>query len=174
MRDHWRSAKITNDWQPNAAGNAQFLLPCVHDMVGLLGHRNLQRPPGLPVAWQLGRQYEMIESADEFFGNSGSMPRVFHDQRRFPRFYLRACADATIYPLEPDAEPMKCVMVTRDVSRGGMGLLHTAQLFPGQRIDLVLNGTINKLLEVVWCRRVAENSYSIGCRFKEIEPAQDQ
>ncbi len=116
----------------------------------------------------------MIESPDDFFDNSGAMPRVFDDQRRFPRFYLRSCADATIFPLQPDAEPLRCVVLTRDVSRGGMGLMHTAQLFPGQRIDLVLNGNIHKTLEVVWCRRAAENSYSVGCRFKETEPAQDQ
>ena len=115
---------------------------------------------------QLGRSPEMIESADDFFGNSGAMPRSFDDQRRFPRFYLRSCADATIYPLQPNLEPIKCVMVTRDISRGGMGLLHTAQLFPGQRLELVLNGNIHKTLEVVWCRRVADNRYIVGCRFK--------
>jgi hypothetical protein len=97
------------------------------------------------------------------------MPTVFHDQRRFPRFYFRSCADATIYPLAPGAEALKCVVVTRDVSRGGMGLLHTEQLFPGQRIELVLNGSVVKTLEVVWCRRLADRSYSVGCRFKEAE-----
>jgi hypothetical protein len=111
----------------------------------------------------------MSESANDFFSNSGAMPRVFDDQRRFPRFFFRSCADATIYPLQPGLEPTKCVMVTRDVSRGGMGLVHNAQLFPGQRLDLVLNGTISKSLEVVWCRRVADNSYSVGCKFKESE-----
>ena len=113
-----------------------------------------------------------MESADDFFANSGAMRPAFDDQRRFPRFYFRSCADATIYPLDPDAEPMKCVVVTRDVSRGGMGLLHTAQLFPGQRLDLVLNDGVSKTLEVVWCRRVAKESYSVGCRFKEAEPFQ--
>ncbi len=98
------------------------------------------------------------------------MPRSFDDQRRYPRFYFRSCADATIYPLQPGAEPIQCVVVTRDVSRGGIGLLHTAQLFPGQRLDLVLNGELSKTLEVVWCRRVADNSYSVGCRFKEPDP----
>ena len=110
-----------------------------------------------------------MESADQFFGNSGAMPPAYDDLRRYPRFYLRACADATIYPLNPGAEPIQCVVVTRDVSRGGMGLLHTAQLFPGQRLDLVLNGEMTKALEVVWCRRLADNSYSVGCRFKEAE-----
>jgi PilZ domain len=117
---------------------------------------------------------KVIESAEQFFASSGAMPTVFHDQRRFPRFYFRSCADATIYPLVPGADPIKCVVVTRDVSRGGMGLLHTEQLFPGQRIDLVLNGSVGKSLEVVWCRRVAEKSYSVGCRFKEGERAVEE
>jgi len=64
-------------------------------------------------------------------------------------------------------------VVTRDVSRGGMGLIHTEQLFPGQRIDLLLNGEVTKLLEVVWCKRVADKSYSVGCRFKEGQPPED-
>lgn len=114
-----------------------------------------------------------IESVEQFFASSGAMPTVFHDQRRFPRFYFRSVADATIYPLVPGANPIKCVVVTRDVSRGGMGLIHTEQLFPGQRIDLVLNGEVTKLLEVVWCKRVADKSYSVGCRFKEPEPAEE-
>ncbi len=117
----------------------------------------------------------MIESADDFYSNSGAMPRVFDDLRRYPRFYLRSCADATIYPLQPGLAPTQCVVVTRDISRGGMGLLHNTQLFPGQRLDVVLNGNLNKSLEVVWCRRVADNSYSVGCKFKEVElPAADE
>ena len=52
-------------------------------------------------------------------------------------------------------------------------MIHTEQLFPGQRIDLVLNGEVTKLLEVVWCKRVTDKSYSVGCRFKEVEPSEE-
>src|SRR2546423_1452367 len=40
-----------------------------------------------------------VESADEFFSKAGPMPPVFDDGRRYPRFYFRTCAEATIYPI---------------------------------------------------------------------------
>jgi len=131
-----------------------------------------QKPLRSVYGFSAGAPMKATESVEQFFASSGVMPTVFNEQRRFPRFYLRCCADATIYPLGGSAEPTRCVVVMRDVSRGGMGLLHTEQLFPGQRIDLVLNADVVKSLEVVWCRRVADKSYSVGCRFKETEPAE--
>ena len=42
---------------------------------------------------------------------------------------------------------------------------HTEQLFPGQKLDVILNGAAPRSVEVVWCRRWSHNRYAIGCRF---------
>jgi hypothetical protein len=56
-------------------------------------------------------------------------------------------------------------LLTRDLSRGGMNLIHNEQVFPGQRIELVLTDGSPRSVEVLWCRRIAHRCYSIGCRF---------
>lgn len=109
----------------------------------------------------------LVESDLEFFDFSGPMPGAWDDHRRFPRFYFRSCAEATIYPLRSDrnAAARTCFILTRDLSRGGMSIIHTEQLFPGQRLDVILNCEAPRRMEVVWCRRWTHGRYSIGCRF---------
>ena len=47
----------------------------------------------------------------------------------------------------------------------GLRLLHNEQLFPGQRLDMVLNGQPPRPTEVVWCRRLAPGRYAVTARF---------
>jgi hypothetical protein len=106
------------------------------------------------------------EPAAEFFAKSGPLPPSYDEVRRFPRFYFRTCAEATIRPLGKREMPAgQCFVLTRDVSRSGMSLLHCEQLFPGQRIDVSLNGQPPRAVEVVWCQRMAARSFVAGCRF---------
>ena len=105
------------------------------------------------------------ESAVDFFGKTGMLPVIANDSRRFPRFYFRTCAEATIYPVGNVGEPEHCFVLTRDISRNGVGLLHAQQLFPGQRLDLILNGEPPRATEVVRCRRLEDGCYEVGCRF---------
>jgi len=107
----------------------------------------------------------MVEPIDEFFEKSGPLPITLDDVRRFPRFYFRSCAEATIHRLRPSQPLAQCVVLTRDLSRSGLSLLHNSQVFPGQRIDIVLDGRPPKALEVMWCRMLDEKLYLIGCRF---------
>jgi len=109
----------------------------------------------------------IIASDAEFFPKAGPAPSNWDDARRFPRFYYRARVKGTIHPLagSQNQQPTDCVLLTRDVSRGGMNLLHTEQLFPQQRIDMVLKDGSVRPVEVVWCRRIAHRCYSLGCRF---------
>jgi len=109
-----------------------------------------------------------VETDHEFFELSGPMPTAWKENRRHPRFYYRACAEAIIHPLgkrEGGPEATQCFLLTRDLSRGGVGLVHVQQLFPGQRIDVILNGEAPRQVEVVWCRRWTHNRYVAGCRF---------
>jgi hypothetical protein len=115
-----------------------------------------------------------VESVEDFFSKSGPLPPELDEDRRFPRFYFRTCAEALIYPKDgkrdPPAAPV--FVVTCDLSRLGVSLLHTARLFPGQRLDLILNGEPPRPAEVVWCRRWEDERFLVGCRFvKENLPA---
>ena len=109
----------------------------------------------------------IIASDAEFFSKAEPIPSHWDDARRFPRFYYRARVKGTIHPLvgNQNQQPTDCVLLTRDVSRGGMNLLHTEQLFPQQRIDVMLKDGSVRPVEVVWCRRLAHRCYSLGCRF---------
>jgi hypothetical protein len=108
-----------------------------------------------------------VESDQEFFAPSGPLPMAWDESRRFPRFYYRSCAEAIIYPLRggKNSTPAQCFLLTRDLSRSGLSLVHNAQLFPGQRVDVLLNGEAPRQLEVVWCRRWTHSRYLVGCRF---------
>jgi hypothetical protein len=109
---------------------------------------------------------------EDFFSKTGPLPPVYHDARRFARFYFRTCAEALIYPPGENQSPTRHFLLTRDLSRGGVGLLHSEQLLPGQRLDLLLDGKPPLTAVVVWCRRVSDRCYALGCRFeKESDPA---
>ena len=110
---------------------------------------------------------QFVESDDEFFELTGPLPTAWDDHRRFPRFYYRSCAEAIIHPLRisKNATRCQCFLLTRDLSRGGLSLIHTEQLFPGQKLEVILNSEAPRLVEVVWCRRWSNNRYAVGCRF---------
>src|SRR5437660_483882 len=110
---------------------------------------------------------QFVESDHEFFELTGPLPTAWDEHRRFPRFYYRSCAEAIVYPLRSvkNAERCQCFLLTRDLSRGGLSIVHTEQLFPGQKLDVILNGEASRSVEVVWCRRWSHNRYAVGCRF---------
>jgi len=92
------------------------------------------------------------------------------DTRRFKRLAFSGTAQATIYPLEqaPGCEPIRCEVLTRDLSCGGIGIAHTERLAPQQMVVL---DAVGKLLisEVRWCRRVDKGFYVAGCRLIKIQ-----
>jgi hypothetical protein len=52
-----------------------------------------------------------------------------------------------------------------DKSRGGLGLLHCQQLYPRERIRIVAQEGVMQQAEVVWCQRVSDNCYHVGCSY---------
>jgi len=118
-------------------------------------------------------QGAFVEAHDDVFPRP-TIPRTRSDEsRRFPRFEVRAEIEATIHPRYPGSgqEPELCNVMMRDLSRGGMNILHVDQLFPGQRIDVVLHNGSCRAVEVMWCKRLAHRCYTIGCRFVKAESA---
>ena len=115
---------------------------------------------------ELLQSSELVETMDDFWDKSGPMPTGPSDVRRFPRFYFRSCAEALVYSLENgEPEPAHHFLATSNLSRGGVSLLHKNQLYPGQRLDVILNGEPARRTEVVWCKRLASARYVVGCRF---------
>jgi len=116
-----------------------------------------------------------VMSDAELLALAGPVGNEWDECRRHPRFYYRAKVEGTIHPpnVATHEQPKTCQMMTRDISRGGMNLLHTDQLFPGQRIDVAIKDGCKRLVEVVWCRRLAHRCYSIGCRFVKENGADD-
>jgi hypothetical protein len=107
-----------------------------------------------------------IESIDDFLATSGPGATSYQDLRRFPRFSFRSCAEALIHPFSKDqGEAAHCFVLTQDLSRGGVSIIHPVQLFPGQRIEIGLGGNPPKPAVVSWCRRLPKNHFAVGCRF---------
>ena len=86
--------------------------------------------------------------------------------RQFPRVPFRGRADAVLFapPSTPDLEPVETEILTTDISRSGLSILHRSELYLGQQVLLQLSGGAC-IVEVCWCCEVWEGLYIAGCRF---------
>jgi hypothetical protein len=81
------------------------------------------------------------------------------DRRRHPRFYfwrraiLLRAADCTY------------AAYTLNLSKSGLRVLSPEQLFPCERVQLMLEADKEFMLEIRRCRRLAENCYECGAKF---------
>ena len=109
---------------------------------------------------------EFIETDLEFQAEPGPLPPPQEDRRRFEREAYQHSVEAAIYPPHGSAAsgPERCGVLTSDVSRGGVCILHTRPLYPEQRVDLVLNGA-ERALRVCWCTKIGDRCYAAGCKF---------
>src|SRR5205809_4364487 len=89
------------------------------------------------------------------------------DQRAHQRFYFQALAAATIYPGTDgkSGPPQVCYVLARDISQGGVSLLHPAPLHQGQIMDLQFADGRKCTAAVRWCRQVESQCYMLGCEF---------
>ena len=88
--------------------------------------------------------------------------------REYSRIPFRGRAAVVVFPppSAPNSEPVESEVVTTDISRGGLSLLHRKELEPGQQVLLSLSkGTCT--VEVCWCCRVWSGLYIAGCRFTD-------
>lgn len=89
--------------------------------------------------------------------------------REYPRTPFRGRAAAVIFPSPstPNVEPMESEVLTTDISRGGLSLLHQDELCPGQQVLLQLSQG-SRTVEVCWCCEVWTGLYISGCRFADV------
>ena len=92
-------------------------------------------------------------------------PATEREYSRIP-FHGRAAVVIFSPPSASKTEPVESEVVTTDISRGGLSLLHRRELEPGQQVLLSLSrGTCT--VEVCWCCRVWPGLYIAGCRFTD-------
>jgi hypothetical protein len=80
------------------------------------------------------------------------------------RYAFRGRALAVIFPDTPDGLAEEWEVVTTDVSRGGVSIMHRKTLSIGQQVMLVLEGA-HRFVEVCWCCEVWSGLFAAGCRF---------
>lgn len=110
--------------------------------------------------WQnLASRAELPCSAEEFFAKQGPSAAAAESRRRFHRFHFRTRA-MLWYEGELHA------VYARDVSRQGIGFLAPRQLFPCDRVKLILPEEETPWLVVRRCRRMQQGCYEIGTEFE--------
>ena len=94
--------------------------------------------------------------------------------REHGRVPFRGRATALVYPLSSkvNAEPIESEVLTTDISRGGLSVLHRRELQPGQQILLMLTDN-SRMVEVCWCCKVWPGLYACGCRFMDVACADE-
>jgi hypothetical protein len=114
----------------------------------------------------MGVTQEMIDALFEPQAEPGQSNEAAG--REFSRIPFRGRAAAIIFPppSTPQAEAIESEVLTTDISRGGLSLLHRRELHRGQLVLLQLKRG-NCTLEVCWCCRVWPGLYVCGCRFAD-------
>ena len=76
----------------------------------------------------------------DFFDKQGPVGTHWEDARQFPRFYLRTAAAMEVESTLPAMPRLrqKCRVYVSDVSKVSIALLHSQQLYPGERLQLML------------------------------------
>ena len=98
---------------------------------------------------------------------SGVAPSQAGDVRRHPRYRLRLRAAIEYLSELPAFTRQSELHAVRllDISCGGVGFLHSEQLFPCERLLVTLRDGTTRAVEVACCRRVGHQRYHIGTHF---------
>ena len=115
-------------------------------------------PPGLNVC--------LLEPECDYFSKTGPLSTAWNEARQFPRFHYRHNVAVRIYPPGDSlGTPVSRRILTRDISRGGMSLVHSEPFQIEQCIEISLPGGLVRCVAVLWCRKIGERCYLAGCRF---------
>lgn len=108
-----------------------------------------------------------LSEAGALTSQSGFAPSREGERRRFPRMRTNLRAPMQVIstlPAVPRPSDWHEVRVI-DLSKGGIGLLHSQQLYPKEQIRIMVQDGVLQVAEVVWCQRVADRCYRVGCSF---------
>jgi PilZ domain len=126
------------------------------------------------------RMIEGLESrvalpADFFEKKNGAIPVRWVDLRQFPRFYFRSAAALEVQSTLP-ALPRSPEVVrgyVKDISRAAVAVLHSEQLFPGERLWVTVLDGVRRGTTVTRCRRIQDNCYEVAARFDAAQTADE-
>ncbi len=94
----------------------------------------------------------------DYFSRSGPLKTKYNDERRFHRTFVRGKAI-----IRRDGELH--TVYTKDVSRMGLGMIHSEQLFPCERIQIWLPNRLSYWLRIARCVRIKQLCYECGATF---------
>ena len=94
-------------------------------------------------------------------------PTHVHEKRKHERRPIDALVAAKIHPAtgEISESPQVCYVLARDISEGGISVLHPIALCKGQKIDLCFGDGRVRTAEVRWSRQVESECCMMGCMF---------
>ena len=114
----------------------------------------------------------------DFFKTSGLTQSGMSDARQSARWKNRVVGGLlcrTTFPVLPRSEEWHPIYI-KDLSRSGAAFIHSEQLYPLERIRILvtddrssrlLRNDCLRTMEVVRCRRVEDNCFEVGARFVE-------
>jgi hypothetical protein len=107
------------------------------------------------------------EEYQRLLQREGVLPAFAGDLRRFPRRCMNVdgqmCYGSGTLTL-PSSGERHCIKIV-DLARGGVGFLHSDQIFPGEQVTVIFPNAKSLNVEVRWCRRLSDQCYQVGGRF---------
>ena len=119
------------------------------------------------VVGELKCELQMPWPAEEYFAVTGVVAPVPDEHRRYVRTRMRVSAALQYrrsFPSLVRAAQWHKIVI-QDVSRSGLGFLHSEQLFPAEQLMLVMPDCKPRSIEVARCRKLSEACYEIGATF---------
>ena len=101
---------------------------------------------------------ELPEEWSDFYELVGPTSVEYDDRRRHRRFHARGRAII-------EYQSSYYGVLTKDISREGIAFYHEKQLFPAERVTLLLNSGLQTEVSVMRCRRIKKNCYECGVKF---------
>jgi len=114
----------------------------------------------------LDNRIELPPQWSDYFAKRGAMPTAYNEQRRFVRHYCRARAVLEIQQCLPEVrrEHTFEAVYLKDISRNGISIVHSSQLFPEERCTLWLPDRKLSAI-VVRSKRLNPQCYVVGLRW---------
>jgi len=117
---------------------------------------------------------QLPQKLRDAFEKTGAAPVPADDLRRHRRVYCRGEKRRAALGLRQSLPALTRdtawhSVYTIDFSKQGCGFLHSAILYPGERLRLILLTGVERAIEVAWCRRLDKYCYAIGAQFIETE-----
>ena len=64
-------------------------------------------------------------------------------------------------------------MYVKDISRAAVAILHSEQLYPGERLWLTVLDGVRRSTTVIRCRRIQADCYEVAAHFDAVEAVGD-